>query len=376
MSSPAKLDTVAPVPGWDRLIHRGLLLDSARLQEVGQHAAASLDDYLERQLRQHIASLQDDASTASAFVAFALERIFGFNAISGEWMRGSQIPVSWGRRAVTGETVKPRHLWQGPHGALLPVFLDAYPRLGIGRSRRTISQAIGWLRTGGQHLALATNGRQWRLIFAGLDYDASCEGDVELWFEEGTVSKQLMALRTLLQPTLWTPAGEDTAPPLLQAIRDTRKGQADLSQELGERVREAVELLIQGHGEVLQERCADVEAAAIYRAACRVAMRLVVILFAESRELLPRENALYDAMYGLNGLWGHLQRLAVRGGEALKINYSAWPRVLALFQLVREGSHHPDLPVTEYGGELFAAGDEDASDGLSRALRRLRDGLP
>ena len=368
MSSPAKLDTLAPVPGWDRLIHRGLLLDSARLQEVGQHAAAPLDDYLERQLRQHIASLQDDAETTSKFVAFALERIFGFDATSGEWMRGSQIPASWGRRAVTGETVKPRHLWQGPHGALLPVFLDSYPRLGIGRSRRTISQVIGWLRAGGQHLAVVTNGRQWRLIFAGLDYDASCEGDVELWSEEGTVSKQLMALRTLLQPTLWTPAGEDTAQPLLQAIRDTRKGQADLSQELGERVREAVELLIQGHGEVLQERCADVEAAAIYRAACRVAMRLVVILFAESRELLPRENSLYDAMYGLNGLLGHLQRLAARSGEALKNSHSAWPRVLALFRLVREGSHHPDLPVTEYGGELFAAGDEDASDGLSRAL--------
>ena len=368
MSSPAKLNTVAPVPGWDRLIHRGLLLDSARLQEVGQHAAASLDDYLERQLRQHIASLQDDPDTASAFVAFVLERIFGFDATSGEWMRGSQIPASWGRRAVTGETVKPRHLWQGPHGALLPIFLDTYPRLGIGRSRRTISQVIGWLRAGGQHLALATNGRQWRLIFAGLDYDASCEGDVELWFEEGTVSKQLMALRTLLQPTLWTPAREDTAPPLLQAIRDTRKGQADLSQELGERVREAVELLIQGHGEVLQERCPDVDAADIYRVACRVVMRLVVILFAESRELLPRENSLYDAMYGLNGLSEHLQRLAARGGEALKNSHSAWPRVLALFRLVREGSHHPDLPVTEYGGELFAAGDEDSSDGLSRAL--------
>ena len=363
-SRPARIDTVDPVPGWDRLIHRGLLLDSARLQEVGQHAAP-LDAYLERQLRQHIASLQDDADTASAFVAFALERIFGFDAASGEWMRGSQIPASWGRRAVTGETVKPRHLWQGPHGALLPVFLDAQSRLGIGRSRRTVSQAIGWLRAGGQHLALVTNGRQWRLIFAGLDYDASCEGDVELWLEEGTLSKQLMALRTLLQPTLWTPAKEDTAPPLLQAIRDTRKGQAAVSQELGERVREAIELLIQGHGEVLQERCADVEAADIYRAACRMAMRLVVVLFAESRELLPRENALYDAAYGLNGLWGHLQR---RGSEVLRISHSAWPRVLALFRLVREGSHHPDLPVMEYGGELFAAGDEDAPDGLSRAL--------
>ena len=145
MSSPAKPDTAAPVPGWDRLIHRGLLLDSARLQEVGQHTPASLDEYLERQLRQRIASFQDDAGEASSFVSFALERIFGFDATSGEWMRGSQIPASWGRRAVTGETVKPRHLWQGPHGALLPVFLDAHPRLGIGRSRRTISQVIGWL---------------------------------------------------------------------------------------------------------------------------------------------------------------------------------------------------------------------------------------
>ena len=58
-------------------------------------------------------------------------------------------------------------------------------------------------------------------------------------------------LRTLLRPELWTPAAEDAAPPLLQAIRDTRKGQAELSEVLGERVREAVEILIRGHGEAL-----------------------------------------------------------------------------------------------------------------------------
>ena len=38
---------------------------------------------------------------------------------------------------------------------------------------------------------------------------------------------------------------------LLQAIRDTRRGQAELSEVLGERVREAVEVLIQAHGEAL-----------------------------------------------------------------------------------------------------------------------------
>ena len=96
-------------------------------------------------------------------------------------------------------------------------------------------------------------------------------------------------------------------------------------------------------------------------------MRLVVILFAESRELLPLDNALYHESYGLNGLLEGLEREAVRGG-ALAAGFGAWPRVLALFRLVREGSHHPDLPVTAYGGDLFAPGASEAAEGLSQAL--------
>ena len=157
---------------------------------------------------------------------------------------------------------------------------------------------------------------------------------------------------------------------------------------LGERVREVVEILIRGHGEALSalagvskakaadyraylEDLAGVSSAEapsdddgsfpgvtsqdIYRAACRVAMRLVVILFAGSRELLPRYNALYHESYGLNGLLERLERAATRG-RALAAGFGAWSRVLTLFRLVRDGSHHPDLPVTAYGGDLFAAG--------------------
>ncbi|MEZ5285568.1 MAG: hypothetical protein R2712_12350 [Vicinamibacterales bacterium] len=45
------------------------------------------------------------------------------------------------------------------------------------------------------------------------------------------------ALRTLLQPALWTPTVKGQAPPLLQAVLDSRKGQAELSAVLGERAR-------------------------------------------------------------------------------------------------------------------------------------------
>ena len=364
------------VPGWDQLRHSGLLVDGPRLHSLAGHVPGALDEYVERRLRQRAAAtlggVDDPGGTAakSQFVAFVLEEVCGFDGTSGSWQRGSQVPGSVGRRAVTGETVKPRHLWSGPHGASLPVFIDDAKRIGIGRGRRIVSQVLGWLRAGSQHLAVVTNGRQWRLVFAGLDYDASCEWDSELWFEEGELAAQVTALRTLLGPKFWTPGGEGAAPPLLQAIRDTRKGQADLSEALGERVRGTVEILVQTHGEALKELSEGddgVPAADIYRAACRVAMRAVVILFAESRDLLPRDNPVYDEGYGLNGLFGQLERRDARG-ESMSEVFGAWPRVLALFQLVNDGSHHPDLPVTAYGGELFAPGRSDAGDGVSRTL--------
>ena len=403
----------AGLPGWERLRHGGLLLDGARLEAVSRHgnAPAPLDAYTEGKLRQRAGAMLDGARTgsgdggesggsgagsggergdsgagggsgASSFVAFVLEQVCGFDASTGTWTRGSNVAPAEGRRAVTGETVKPRHLWTGRRGARLPVFLDGGRRLGVGRGRRIVSQVLGWLRAGGDHLALVTNGRQWRLVFAGLDHDAWCEWDLDLWFEEGALSPQVTVLRTLLRPELWTPPSEGVAgegppsegptgtdpggtdpappPPLLQCIRDTRKGQAELSEVLGERVREAVELLIRGHGEALKAHCASVAPADVYRAACRVAMRLVVILFAESRDLLPRDNVVYHESYGLNGLLEGLERAAARGGAPAAGGISAWPRVLALFRLVREGSHHPDLPVAAYGGDLFAPGARGA----------------
>ena len=379
------------------------MLDATRLAALSQHVPGPLAGRIERWLRQRAGAISvlaadADSGAISSFVAFVLEEVCGLDASTGAWSRGSNVSPSWGRRAITGETVKPRHLWTGRDDARLPVFLDDGRRLGVGRGRRIVSQVLGWLRAGNDHLALVTNGRQWRLLFAGLDYDAWCEWDLDLWFEEGELSPQVAALRTLLNPALWTPETEDAAPPLLQAIRDTRKGQAELSEVLGERVREAVEILIRGHGEALSVLARGPEAADvtayhaypvsgglrgilsagtssveapfgddehhahrgtaledqvsaveipfdddepspgvtgvtpqdIYRAACRVAMRLVVILFAESRELLPRDNALYHESYGLNGLLERLERAGARGGGLARGLQRLAPRAGAL----------------------------------------------
>ncbi len=150
-----------------------------------------LPPFNERELRRLATASLDGSANAPDFVSFVLEKVCGFTATNGTWQRGSQVGAEWGRRAVTGETVKPRQLWRGPNGAILPVFFDAEARLGIGRGRKAASQTVQWLRAGSERLALLTNGRQWRLIFAGLDFDAWCEWDVDLWFEEGALSPQV-----------------------------------------------------------------------------------------------------------------------------------------------------------------------------------------
>ena len=354
--------------GWDRLRHGGLLLDPTRLRRLDDHVARPLSPWVERELRRRIGLTQSDAESTSDFVAFVLGDVCGFDGRNGAWRRGSQVGTEWTRRGIAGEAIRPRMVWQGGAGALLPVFIDDSSRVGIGRGRRTASQVLQWLRAGDERLALLTNGHQWRLVFAGLDFDAWCEWDIDLWFEEGEPTPQVTALRTLLSWKLWTPPEPQANAPLLQAILDSRKGQAELSAELGERVRAAVELLVDAHGEVLKERCTEVDPAEIYRAAVRVVMRMVVVLFAESRDLLPRDNALYHSAYGLGGLLEELEKIAARGGNRLARSWNAWPRVLALFRLVHDGSHHPSLPVPRYGGELFAPGDPESGDGLVRAL--------
>ena len=164
--------TPGELPGWDSLRHGGLLLDPPRLRRVAEPAPDPLPAYEERELRRLATAVLDGSANAPEFVTFVLEKICGFTATNGTWQRGSQVAAEWSRRAVTGEVVKPRQLWRGQNNAVLPIFFDPEPRLGIGRARKSASQTVQWLRAGSERLAVLTNGRQWRLIFTGLDFDA------------------------------------------------------------------------------------------------------------------------------------------------------------------------------------------------------------
>ena len=359
---------------WVSLKHGGLLIGPSALREYFPEPASALSYRESEALRRAISRWESGTEDGErGLVSTVLEELCGFNdAASGQWLRGNQVPRDWTRQSVTGEAIKPRQLWQGPAEARLPVFVETggKTRLGIGRGRRTVSRALEWLRATGEPLAVVTNLRQWRLLYAGLDFHAWAESDIDLWFEGGLPGPQITALRTLLSPHTLVPEHEAGTGPLLAAIQASRKGQAELSGELGERVRRAVERLIDEHRDQLGG-LVDAGAATprdIYLAGTRIMMRLVVVLFAESRDLLPRDNPIYHGSYGLEGLRDSLVRAGGGDPARLRQRFGAWPRILGLMQLVREGSHHPDLEIPRYGGELFAPGDPEAKSGISRAL--------
>ena len=387
------------------LKHGGLLIAPARLGEFfptipGRSATAS------RTLRRELVRVLDSPSSPalSQILDTVLEDLLGLSSL--EWLKGPSVGEDWARPALSGEIIKPRRVWHGPHGSALPVFVargslgtgrrELVSRIGVGRGRRSVSRVVAWLRQVDCPLAVLTNGRQWRLIHAGAEYDAWCEWDTDLWFEGGCPGPQITALRALLGRDSLVSPSDDEPCALTAAILDSRRGQAELSSALGERVRQAVEALIDAFGPALDAidgeladnadgaagaagyagATGDVPRTAIYTAATRMVMRCVVVLFAEARgdELLPRSNPVYIDSYSLSGLREDLDRLAGgRASERLRHSHGAWPRLLSLFSLVHDGSPHPDLAVLAYGGALFRPGDPASSDPILRAMAVFED---
>lgn len=365
---------------WTSLKHGGLLLSPSKIgfPERFPTTVEPLSSALDAQLRRAVTRvLQDRRGAISGLLDTVLERICGIGGTStgekntGQWFKGARVGEEWSRKSMTGETVKPQRVWLGAHGAVLPVFVDVrVERLGIGQSRRFLSRVTEWLRQTNRRIALATNGIQWRLIYAGLDYEAFAEWDINLWFEEGRPSSQVDALRILLSPAALTPESDGALSPLLEVIEASHRGQAEVSAELGERVRRAVEILIDDLTPVLESLDDKIKPQDVYRAATRIVMRMVVLLFAEARGLLPTDIALYHDSYGINGLREMLERAGGGAGEDRLRNRlpSAWPRLLSLFRLVYYGSPHESLEIPRYGGDLFRPGRRDSDDPVSAAL--------
>ncbi len=137
-----------------------------------------------------------------------------------------------------------------------------------------------------------------------------------------------------------------------------------MTDQLGLQVRHAVEILIQMIDRADQDSGdqnrggrllgKDVPPDLLYEAALTVMMRLVFMLSAEERKLLPLDDALYAEYYAVSTLRAQLSELAdQQGEEVLERRFDAWSRLLAVFRAVYGGIRHERLTLPPYGGSLF-----------------------
>lgn len=385
---------------WNDLRHGGLLISPALLEENFPEGPLEPSFFAYSRLRDRYttfaawlekqqATSRGDAEPLHNWLDCVLEEFLGHEKC---WHKGPNVPASFSLSNVLGERLRPNRVFYLDKEKTRPgfvVWVDRSKRVGIGKGRTTHSKLLEFLRAAGLKLGLLTNGSKFRLCYAGMDHDAWAEWDAESWFEEGELRRQLAGFSLLLGASGCEPR-HGTEFPLLASVEASRSRQGELSTVLGEQVRQAVERLLsevdravrrnpglldmvrktpEGR-EIPQKRMLE----ALYQAGTRIVMRLVVILYAEARGLLPRTLDSYNASYGLEGLFEHLRRaMAHEGFQALAERHAAWPRLLSLFQLIHDGSPHSALTVQSYGGLLFRRGRVESPDPVLRALALLQD---
>lgn len=97
---------------------------------------------------------------------------------------------------------------------------------------------------------------------------------------------------------------------------------------------------------------------AVYPGLVAVVLRIVAVLFAESRGLLSADPASGYGLCSLQELYSELLRSCARSARSLEDRHGAWQRLTALFRLLHQGASGPfGQPFPGRGGRLF---DPDA----------------
>ena len=203
-------------------------------------------------------------------------------------------------------------------------------------------------------LGLVTNGEQWMLVDAQRGKTTGFTSwYASLWFEEPLTMRVFQSLLSAYR--FFGVPDDQTLEPMLAA---SAQDQHEVTDQLGYQVRRAVEILIQAIDKSDQDRGRELLAGLgtdrLYEAALTVMMRLVFLLSAEERKLLPLDDPFYSDHYAVSTLLAQLRDEADQHGEEiLERHYNSWSRILATWRAVYAGVRHDRLTLPAYGSSLF-----------------------
>ncbi|MFO0711318.1 MAG: type IIL restriction-modification enzyme MmeI [Sandaracinus sp.] len=150
-------------------------------------------------------------------------------------------------------------------------------------------------------------------------------------------------------------------------LAESRRRQADVTEKLAEQVFEAVERLLEGFEsaasrDIGAERPdwlrAAMESGQVYEGVLNVILRIVFLLYAEDRSLLPVAHPTYAAHLSVLGLYERLMSDAGAHPESMHQRYGAYGALVSLFRAVYFGvrhthAEHGDLHLPPRQGRLF-----------------------
>jgi hypothetical protein len=152
-------------------------------------------------------------------------------------------------------------------------------------------------------------------------------------------------------------AAARTLPALLV---ESRKRQANVTNELADQVFEALQILLRGFESAADRDGRDLldDALArdrdhLYKGLLTVLLRLVFVLYAEDRGLLPTDRAFYSKHLSVLALFEELQADQGAYPDSMSRRFGAWGRLVALFRAIYLGFAHGELEMPARRGSLF-----------------------
>lgn len=228
--------------------------------------------------------------------------------------------------------------------------------LGDGWAAAPVDRMEELLRAAAVPVGVVTDGRWWALVSAR-EQTMAASGivDAQTWIEEPATRNAFFEL--LNRRGLIGGRAEDR---LTEVFAASVAAAEEITETLGVQVKRAVELLVQA----MSEGAADsvehgepdplpADRGQVYEAAVTVMMRVVFLLFAEERGLLP-QSRLFTMGYGISDRLEVLDRRARdESPEALDGTFHTWHRLLATSRALYLGASFEDLRLPSYGGSLF-----------------------
>ena len=206
-------------------------------------------------------------------------------------------------------------------------------------------------------IGILCNGHQVRLVYAPKGQNSGNLTFPVKFMTEPAGRAVVAALDMLLSHRRLIAVQEPARLPAL--LRKSREYQSNVSTQLAEQVLESLYELLRGlqaadqqvGGKLLRDVIAR-NPDEIYHGLLNVLLRLVFLLFAEDRGLMPT-GPLYQRNYSVHGLFERLRAAHERFQDTMDSRYGAWGQLLTLFRLVHEGCKHPDMKTPGRRGNLF-----------------------